>query len=147
MNVYVLGPKSFVMDTIKTLEKNNMEFGPIGETQLVCRFLENEQQFKQYKENEEKIKKIFPQAKILLFGPYANKHPWQVLFETDATFVCIGDDDETTILELCKNFDNPLTYDSILGLGSKKTMVHPKTGRMVTSIFLGNKRMPRKPKD
>jgi len=146
MKVFLLGPEPVVLDILKTLEKNGIEFG-ITETQLVCYFLEDEWVFEQYKKEEQKIKVVFPQAEILLFGPYANKHPWQVLFETDATFVCIGDDDETTILELCKNFDNPLTYDSILGLGSKKTMIHPKTGKMVTSIFLGNRRMPRKPKD
>ncbi len=79
-------------------------------------------------------------GKVLFWGPYANKYPWQVLTYSDATFVCIGDDDKTTIQELIQNFDKPGSWDSILGLGTKQQ--RPVGTTVTETIFLGNKRPP-----
>jgi len=114
------------------------------EVDLLVIPLENEDDFLAVDHVPALLKKKFPNIKILFSGPYANQNPWQVLFRTKADFVCIGDDDETTILELCKHFDNPLMYTSILGLGHKtQTFLH---GKFRESIVLGNKRKPKKPK-
>lgn len=103
--------------------------------------LKNKEDFLAVKLIPEIVKDRYPKTKILFSGPFANQNPWQVLYESKADFVCIGDDDETTILELCKKFDNPLFYDSILGLGSKKLSF--LKGEFQDAIFLGNKRRPK----
>jgi len=94
-----------------------------------------------YIEFVETLKKMFPKSKILLCGNYANSNSWQVLFKSEADFVCLGDDDESTILELCLNFDKPHIYDTIMGLGHKRWVYCH--GGFREGIFLGNKRPPK----
>lgn len=85
----------------------------------------------------ERIKDKVPETKVMISGPIANQYPWQILFDTKADFVCIGENDEETILTLCQNFGNEFVYSSTTGLGYKRE----NFGR--EEIWLGNKREPK----
>lgn len=91
-----------------------------------------------YKKLAEIVKKKYSKSKVMFCGPLANKFPWEILFESVGDFVCLGDDDEDTILELCQNFDNTFMYQSIVGLGYKSQTFFRRGSK--PSIFLGNKR-------
>jgi len=92
--------------------------------------------FSIYQDLAKGLKKTQPNCKILFAGPTAHENPTAVLNNSQADFVCIGDDDAETILELCQKFDQPFAYDGICGLGNKKEG-YPIG---LWAIFLSNKR-------
>ncbi len=93
--------------------------------------------FKFYKYLTIFLKKSQFDCKVLFYGPCANKNPIEVLNNSEADFVCIGDNDPETILELCQKWGQEFAYDGICGLGNKKR----EFGMGLFAIFLGNKRM------
>lgn len=107
-------------------------------------YIPNAEDFSKYtKEIIEITKRRAENCKVMLCGPFANEYSWRALVDSNADFVCIGDDDETTVLELVEKLGEEDLYQQILGLGFKQKMFIPVAGKVFDGIFLGNKRKPK----
>jgi len=77
------------------------------------------------------VKSKYPDSKIIWGGPHPT-FEWSSVFKnnSEVDFIAMGEG-EQTMLELCKNFNSPTSYDSIYGLGNRK---------IASKFFMSNER-------